>query len=128
MTSATTETVFLPGQLLGTAASHATRVVPIAALGDPVDAVLDGMRERRFDSAAVVAVCDGDRLVGLATLERLLVAAPTTAIDAVMDPRPPTVGPHTDQEHAAWQAFQHGEPGLAVVDDEGGFLGLIPPQ
>jgi len=128
MTSVITDAGGARGELLGTAVSYATRDVPLAAPGDPVDAVLEGMRGRRFHSAAVVAVCDGDRLVGLATLERLLGAAPATTIDAVMDPRPPIVGPHTDQEPAAWQAFQHGEPGLAVVDDEGRFLGLIPPQ
>src|SRR5687768_6982446 len=36
-----------------------------------------------------------------------------------MDADPPTVAPHTNQEHAAWRAVQHGEPGLAVADDAG---------
>jgi magnesium transporter len=45
-----------------------------------------------------------------------------------MDPHPPVVAPGTDQERAAWQAVQHGEPGLAVVDDDGRFRGLIAPQ
>ena len=45
-----------------------------------------------------------------------------------MDPNPPAVRPDTHQERAAWQAVQHGEPGLAVVDDDGRFRGLIAPQ
>jgi magnesium transporter len=38
------------------------------------------------------------------------------------------VAPDVDQEHAAWQAVQRNEPGLAVVDDDGRFRGLIAPQ
>jgi magnesium transporter len=128
MTSATAASAVSSNDLLGTAVRQATRDVPVAAPVDLVDAVLTEMRGRRYDSAGVVAVCVDDRLVGLATIERLLAAAPATAIGEVMDSAPPVVGPHTDQEHAAWQAIQHGEPGLAVVDDAGHFVGLIPPQ
>jgi magnesium transporter len=45
-----------------------------------------------------------------------------------MDADPPTVTPGTDQEHAAWQAVQHGESALAVVDEHRWFVGLVPPQ
>src|SRR3990170_4567401 len=45
-----------------------------------------------------------------------------------MDHDPPLVAHGTDQEAAAWKAVQHGEGALAVVDDDGRFLGLIPPQ
>ena len=128
MTTPTLDGTASAGQLLGTAAGSATRNVPVAAPVDRVDEVLAGMRGHNFDSAAVVAVCDEDRLVGLATLERLLAAAADTEIGEIMDRTPPVVGPHTDQEHAAWQAFQHGEPGLAVVDGNDRFLGLVPPQ
>jgi magnesium transporter len=53
-------------------------------------------------------------LVGVVTMERLLAAAPATPVTELMDPRPPTVRPGTDQEHAAWQAVQHGESALAA--------------
>jgi magnesium transporter len=43
-----------------------------------------------------------------------------------MDPDPPVVSHGVDQEVAAWKATQHGEGALAVVDDDGQFLGLIP--
>jgi hypothetical protein len=76
MVSATPDTAVSLDHLLGTAESHATRNVPVAAPADPVDSVLSAMRGRCYDSASVVAVCDGDRLVGLATMERLLAAAP----------------------------------------------------
>ena len=45
-----------------------------------------------------------------------------------MDRDPPVVSPQTDQERAAWLATQRREPGLAVVDDNGRFQGLIPPD
>jgi magnesium transporter len=86
------------------------------------------MRGRRFDSASVVAVCEDSQLVGLVTIERLLAAPPDARVADVMDPHPPTVAPGTDQERAAWEAVRHDEPGLAVVDAAGCFLGLIAPQ
>jgi magnesium transporter len=114
--------------LLETAAQHASTAVPIAGPDQPAGEVLRGLIGRRFDSASVIAVCAGEQLVGLVTIERLLTADPSAPLRAVMDPDPPTVGPGTDQEQAAWQAVNHGEPGLAVVDLAGRFGGLIPPQ
>ncbi len=93
-----------------------------------MDDVLTGLRGRRFDSAAVVAVCRDGRLAGLATIERLLAAAPGTTVTDVMDPDPPVVAPGTDEEVAAWTAVRRGEPGLPVVDEAGGFHGLVPPD
>ncbi len=112
----------------GTAAGHAMTTVPTAGPEDRVDAVLTQMRGRQFDCAAVVVVCTDGRLVGLATIERLLAAPPDATIAQVMDPNPPVVAPGTDQEQAAFMAVRHGESGLAVVDAEGQFVGLIPPQ
>jgi magnesium transporter len=115
-------------QLLGSAAAHAARNVPIAAPDETVNSVLDRMRGVRFDSAVVVAVCSGQQLVGLVTMERLLGAPGQATLATVMDPEPPVVRPGVDQEHAAWLAAQRAEPGLAVVDVQGRFRGLIPPQ
>lgn len=111
-----------------TAAAHASTAVPVAAPGDTVGHVLDGLRGRTFDTAAAVAVCTGDLLVGMVTMERLLAAGPGGTVAEVMDPDPPTVTPGTDQEQVAWRAVQHGETALAVVDGAGRFRGLVPPQ
>jgi magnesium transporter len=46
----------------------------------------------------------------------------------VMDSDPPVVIPGTHQERAAWLASQRAEPGLAVVDQQGRFQGVIPPH
>jgi magnesium transporter len=45
-----------------------------------------------------------------------------------MDHEPPVVAPGTDQEVVAWRAVEHGESALAVVDEEGNFLGFVPPH
>jgi magnesium transporter len=45
-----------------------------------------------------------------------------------MDPRPPSVAPGTDQEIAAWRAVRRGESALAVVGEDGRFVGFIPPH
>ncbi|WP_024876713.1 magnesium transporter [Saccharomonospora piscinae] len=116
------------GRFVGTAAAHATLAVPTARPDEPVDTVLSNLRGHRFDSAAVVAVCRDERLVGLASIEQLLGAPPGTAVAAVMDADPPVVTPRTTQETAAWTAVHRAEPGLAVVDDDGVFRGLVPPD
>ncbi|MGV9610961.1 magnesium transporter [Nocardia xishanensis] len=114
--------------LLTTAAAHACRDVPTAAPSDTVEQVLTGMQGRRFASVAVVAVCDGPRLEGIITLENLLAADPRCRVAAVMDADPPTVAGHQDQEQAVWKALRHNEAGLAVVDADRRWLGVIPPQ
>jgi magnesium transporter len=113
---------------LDSAAAQAAKNVPIAAPDHTVDSVLNRMRGVQFDSAAVVAVCSGRQLVGLVTIERLLAAPGQAAVSTAMDAQPPVVAPGVDQEHAAWLAAQRAESGLAVVDEQRRFQGLIPPQ
>jgi magnesium transporter len=90
--------------------------------------MLDNMRGKHFESAVAVAVLDSGRLMGVATIERMFAAPQGATLQDIMDSAPPVVAPDTDQERAAWQAVHRDEPGLAVVDDDGEFLGLIAPQ
>ena len=114
--------------LLSSAQQHASMRVPVTSRSDRVAEVLGQLVGAEYDSASVAAVCDGDQLVGLVTIERLLGARPSAVVGDVMDPDPPTVSPDTHQEHVAWKAVQHGEPGIAVVDERGRFRGLISAQ
>lgn len=114
--------------ILGTAEEHLSTAVPVTSPESTVEALLLAMRGRRFECAALAAVCSNGELLGVVSIERLLAAAPGTRVAEVMDPEPPTVGPGTDQEHAAWQAVHHGQAGLAVVGPDGRFRGIIPPQ
>jgi magnesium transporter len=128
--------VAVPGQVadltgepgLQTASAHATTAVPIAAADDRAGDVRRALEGRSYASAVDVAVCDGEQLLGLVTIERLLAAAPETVLAQLMDDTPPIVAPGVDQERAAWRAVQHDESSVAVVDDDGRFCGLIPPQ
>jgi magnesium transporter len=110
------------------ASEFATANIPIAGAGDTVGMVRQSLEGRAFESAVDAAVCDGDQLLGLVTIERLLAAAAEVPIVDVMDDTPPVVAAGLDQEQAAWRAVQHGESSLAVVDDDGRFVGLIPPK
>ena len=130
-TTSADATVDRPGQdgdELGTVAAHASSAVPVARVGQRVREVLTALPGHVYDTVALVAVCDDDALRGVVTIERLRAAPPDSPIEAMMDRRPLTVTPGTDQEHAAWRAVQHDEAALAVVDDDGRFVGLVAPQ
>jgi magnesium transporter len=82
----------------------------------------------RLETIADIAVVEDGHLLGLVPIEDLL-AAPDNAVAAtLMDPDPPLVRPGVDQEVAATKAVTRGESSLAVVDEDGLFLGLIPPH
>lgn len=89
---------------LGTVGKHASRRVPTASAHDPAGRVVDGLRGGAVDSAAVVAVLDDDRLLGLVTLERLLSAPSETGVRRLMDVDPPVVSSTDVQEQ------RRGEP------------------
>ncbi|MBB2770998.1 MULTISPECIES: magnesium transporter [Mycolicibacterium] len=107
---------------------HASLRIPVGPPDATVADTLNAMRGKHFDSAASVAVIDGDRLAGIVTIERMFGAHEGALLRDVMDPDPPVVAPDTDQERAAWEAVHRAEPGLAVVDENGRFRGLISPH
>jgi len=111
-----------------TAAYHASNAVPIAAPQHTVGEVLRTLSGRRYDSASHVVVCEGDRFAGIATIEALLAAPPTSTMESIMDREAPVVRPGVDQEIAAWQALRRGESALSVADEQGRFVGLVPPH
>jgi magnesium transporter len=116
------------GSALDTAAAHLTTKVPIAARSSTVTEVRESLFGASYDSVGAIAVLDGERLAGLVRLEHLLAATPSTAMSSIMDSEPPVVGPGIDQERAAWRMALDGESSLAVIDEDGRFHGLIPPN
>lgn len=117
-----------PTPKLQIASELVTEGVPVCAPGDRAADVRRAMAGRRFESLDALAVLEGGRLVGLVRMVDLVAAAGDDTIRTRMDADPPRVGPGTDQEVAAWTAVRHHEGTLAVVDDDGRFLGLIPPH
>ena len=117
---------FAPGRFLGTAMEHVSLRVPRTARTARAGDVRRGLERQRFDTVEEIAVCEGERLVGLLDIEDLMAAADDTPVGAIMDSDPPVVAPGTDQEIAAWRAVGRSESSLAVVDAAGRLLGLIP--
>jgi magnesium transporter len=111
-----------------TAAVHATPRVPVVEPTSRVSAVREMLLGSRYDSASHVIVCQADRFIGVVTIEDLLCAPADASIESLMDREAPVVGPGVDQEVAASRAVRHGESALAVVDGEGRFVGVIPPD
>lgn len=113
---------------LDTISEHVSSRVPISTVDASAGDIRRSLEGRRFDTAAAVAVCDDGVLRGLIGTEDLLAAPDGSLASEIMDEAPPVVSPGVDQEAAAWTAVQRGEPILAVVDDAGRFLGLVPPH
>ncbi len=109
------------------ASAHLVTNVPVAEPSARAGDVRRALVGRRFDTAVDVAVCEGDHLRGLVAIEQLLAAPDDASMCTLMDDSPPVVAPGTDQEIAAWTMVQQNESSLAVVDDAGRFVGLVPP-
>jgi len=110
------------------AIAHGTPHVPRCAPDDTAGTVRAALPGETFECADDIAVLDGERLVGLVGIERLLGVEEDARIADVMDPDPPVVAPGADQEAVAWQMVRRGEASVAVVDEDRRFLGLVPPH
>jgi magnesium transporter len=107
--------------------AHLATEVPVVSADASAAEVHSALVGRRFATTAAVVVCDDGRLVGLVRLEELF-AAPRDATAAELVDRDAVVVPATvDREVAVQRAVQRGRDTLAVVDDAGRFLGLVPP-
>ena len=115
------------------AVADASRAAKSAAVADvPTAATTASVADTRarlvggqFASATEVALFDESRFVGVVPIERLLSPADLVRIgdlaeEAVVAP------PESDLEAAARATARRGGRSVAVVDDEGRFLGLVP--
>jgi magnesium transporter len=119
--------------LPGSVDNYLVTDVPLCGSDTTAGALHEMLVGARYESAADIAVCaydeaPGHRLLGLIPLETVLAADPDRPARDLMDPDPPVVAPGLDQEEAAWKAATHGESSLAVVDADGTFRGLVPPE
>jgi magnesium transporter len=118
----------LPMERTRSARYLAQRQVPIIDPKTTASAALALLANTRFEYAGVVTVCDGERFVGLITMEELLSARSDAVATALLEPNPPVVDPDTSQEMAALLASQQEWACVAVVESDERFLGLAPPQ
>jgi magnesium transporter len=75
-----------------------------------------------------VIVVDQGRAVGIIDARDLLTAPPHAAAEQLMDPNPPSMRPGQDPNPAAHEMAARGITTLIVEDEDGAFLGVIPPQ
>jgi magnesium transporter len=111
-----------------TAEEHALTRVPTASPSSSVGKIRNQLAQNAYDSLTHVAILEDAKLVGVLTIEELFSAPEEAVVSEIMDSESPVVVPGTDQEVAAWQAVKQEESALAVVDEEGNFVGFIPPH
>ena len=74
-----------------------------------------------------VPVCSGGSLVGIVPVERLLAAPADEPIAAVMETSVARASPRDDQERVALIAARAGARSVAVVDEAGRLVHMVPP-
>jgi magnesium transporter len=111
-----------------TAEEHACARVPVISPMQRAEDVRQALVGQRYESASHIVVCEGDKFRGVLRIEDLLAASADTLVESLMDREAPFVGPGVDQEVAAWHAVRNEEAALSVVDNEGRFVGIIPPH
>jgi magnesium transporter len=110
----------------GLAAQLATEV-PVASADASAAEVRSALVGRRFATTAAVVVCDDGRLVGLVRPEALFAAPGDAAAAELVDRDAVVVAATVDREVAVQRAVRRGRDTVAVVDEVGRFLGLVPP-
>lgn len=111
-----------------TAAEHASTRVPLVSPGTTAGEARRGLVGREFDTASHIVVQEAGKFLGILRIEALLTAPDDSLVGDLADREVPVVSPGVDQEVAAWRAVRNEETALPVVDAEGRFVGIIPPQ
>jgi magnesium transporter len=111
----------------GSAGQEAVAEVPRAAPSARVEEVRASLAGRAFATATEVAVVDDERLVGLVPIERLL-AAPDLALLGELADISEVAAPEEGLESSIRKTVQRRGRSIAVVDREGRFQGLVPPD
>ena len=101
--------------------------VPRAHPSTPAGEVREDLVGCSPSGAVDLAVCDGDRFVGLVPFERLLAATPDRPVGELAEPTA-VVDRDVDEELAAARLARNGGRSLAIVDDRGRFIGLVSPR
>jgi magnesium transporter len=109
------------------AGQAAVSEIPRAAPETLVDDVRAQLAHRDFASATEIAVLDNAHFVGVVPIERLLAAAGDVRL-AELAETPAVVLPEADLEAAARATARRGSRSVAVVDPDGRFHGLVPPD
>ena len=113
--------------LEGIAGQAAVADVPLAAPGARAGEVQASLASRQFASITEIALLAEGRFVGVIPIERLLASADETPLGELAE-EAVIVAPEADLEAAARATARRGRRSVAVVDGEGRFQGLVPPD
>ena len=116
------------GERTNPTAATATTEVPQASSRSTAGEVRQGLVGSAFASAVDVVVVDDGRLVGLVPIERVLTAATGTPLAELVDATPVTVAPGADREAATVELVRRRGRTLPLVDADGRFHGVLPPE
>jgi magnesium transporter len=102
--------------------------VPSFAATRSAGDALGDVAAQRFDHAADVVVHEDGRPVGVIPLERLVAARPDAALGELVEGPFASIAADADREHAAALAARLGTRVVTLVDADGRFAGLVPPE
>ena len=112
---------------LESAGEHIVTRVPVVREGDQVRTVVERLAGQSFDSLEAVLVVDSSgRLQGAVRLPDLYRASQEQVVADLMDRDYPRVALHQDQELVASEARRRRATSVAVIDDDGRLLGVVP--
>jgi len=110
-----------------TAGWHLVERVPLAHTHETAGQALARLPGHGYDYAGSVYLIDGDRrLLGVIPLTVLLKADPQHPLVELSE-RAFAVHLEMDQEHIASHAIRHGLSAVAVIDQHGRLMGVVPP-
>jgi magnesium transporter len=89
---------------------------------------LEELRGKTPAHASVVAVFDGELLVGLLSVEHLATADPRTTVSELMVAPPAPVAPETPIESAAALMIARDQPAVVVARPGEALLGIVPSE
>lgn len=112
--------------LSGEIGVHSTARVPVVSPAQSVAEARGYMVGKTFDSVEEIVVLDRRRLVGLLAASRLLEAPGDALIGDLADPDPVAIRAGESEEGAALRMVRREQSNLAVVGDDGTFVGLVP--
>ncbi|ESS66467.1 Mg/Co/Ni transporter MgtE [Methyloglobulus morosus KoM1] len=111
------------------AGSHMHCQVPTAQTGETVSKVIRRLAKlpNALDTIELLFVTDADqRLLGIVSLPKLLVAKPQMAIVELMNREFTSAGLADYPERVAQLALTHHLPAVPIVNDQGRLLGAVP--
>ncbi|MDA1035295.1 MAG: magnesium transporter [Chloroflexi bacterium] len=110
------------------AAEHSLDTVPVVDISATVGDLVALLRGEVYDYCAEAAVSEAGKLVGIVTVEDVLPQPDERPLRELLDRGHAVVRADEDQEMAALEAVARGQRSVAVIDEQGGFMGFVSPR